>query len=1006
MHRIISLMIFLAAALGIAAAESVPYGVGTWPEQLGNHRAVVQVDRPSEAVWIRLPWRRRDADSDKKAVLVFDAATRKQIRNVVVGKLAQACGEIAFQPATVPGRYYVYYMPMSRAEPGYSPEAAYTSAHETADIAWRVRVGLTAESLKRDAWRSLPEARMISFEAIDEHDKFTPMERTASPEEVARLLSANPQASYLLFPEDREHPIRMRDFLPKRWIDAGPRDSFEAIARRGEFYAFQIGVFAARRSLENVAVVAEDLQPRSADGSPIPASAIRCFNQGGVDSCGKPLRKTIAVEKGKVAALWFGLQVPLSAKPGRYEGAIHVDPAGTPGKRIVLRMEIDREALNDAGDSEPWRHSRLRWLNSAIAVDDEPVAPFVALSIWEKAISCLGRDVELEPTGLPGSIRSRFTPEVTGLVTQGREILAGPIRFLVQRPDGMTSVFAGESFELVKRSKGATAWKYTSRAGDLRLDCRGEMEFDGHITFSVQAAADRETPVSDLRLEIPLRRDAARYMMGMGRPGGLRPAEYQWRWDRRKNQDSVWLGDVNAGLRCQLFGENYRRPLINVHYHHVPLNLPPAWYNDGRGGCSVREEPGNRVILRATSGPRTLKPGQTLHFNFALLITPLKLLDTDSQWAFRYYHAYHSPAQVAQTGANVINIHHGSDINPYINYPFLRTDGLKRYVDEAHAKGLKVKIYYTTRELSNHAVELWALRSLGDEVLAPGPGGGHAWLQEHLDPPYVPGWHTPPTHDVACVTMGDSRWHNYYLEGLDWLARNVGIDGLYLDDLAYDRTVMKRVRKILERRRPGAQIDLHSWNHFNERAGYACCLDLYMEHLAYIDRVWIGEERNYNTPPDYWLVEISGIPFGVMGEMLQDGGNPWRGMIYGMTARLPYMADPRPIWKVWDEFRMKGSQMIPYWSPDCPVRCSQPSVLSTVYRQPKKSLISIASWAAGKVNCRLTIDFAKLGIHPAKARLRAPAVLNFQPAATFRPGDEIPIDPGRGWLMILDEENP
>jgi hypothetical protein len=494
-------------------------------------------------------------------------------------------------------------------------------------------------------------------------------------------------------------------------------------------------------------------------------------------------------------------------------------------------------------------------------------------------------------------------------------------------------------------------------------------------------------------------------MMGMGRPGGLRPAQHSWKWDRKNNQDSVWIGDVNAGLRCRLYGENYRRPIINIHYHHGPLKLPPAWHNEGRGGCSVREEENDRVVLRATSGARTLLPGQPLHFNFALLLTPLKPLDTDRHWASRYYHAYHPAEQVAKTGANIINIHHGTEIHPYINYPFLHANQLKQYVDEAHAKGLKVKIYYTAREQSNHTAELWALRSLGAEVFAPGPGGGHTWLQEHLDPPYVRGWYTPATHDVAFITMGDSRWHNYYLEGLDWLLRNVGIDGLYIDDLSYDRTVMKRARKILDRGRPGSQIDLHSWNHFNDIAGHACCLDLYMEHLAYIDRIWIGEGRDYNTPPDYWMVEISGIPFGVMGEMLEHGGNPWRGMVYGMTGRLPYMADPRPIWEVWDDFGMAGSQMIGYWAPDCPVRTNSASVLATVYRKPNKSLVALASWAHQKVNCRLAFDVTKLGLDPAKARLRAPAIPGFQPATTFRsPTDPIPIDPGRGWLLILEQE--
>ena len=1000
MQCIVPLLIVLSAGLETSLPAE---GVGTWPAERGNHRAVVQVSAPADAVWIHLPWRRRDAEPDKKAVLVFDATTGKQVTNVTVVKATPAYGDIVFQPATARGKYYVYYLPTSQTGTGYFPEAAYDRIHETADKAWQSRAGLTAAALKQETWRQTPQAQLIGFEAIDDYDRFTSMERIASPKEVSRLLSADPQAAYLLFPEDREHPIRMRDNLPQRWVEAGLRDGFTGKACRGEFFVFQIGVFAMGRAFENLSIASEDLRPRSASARPIPASAIRCFNQGGIGSDGQPFRKTVAVAKGQVAALWFGVQIPADAAPGWYEGAIRVGPQGEPGKRVALRLEVDAKVLADAGDSEPWRHSRLRWLDSTIAADDEPVAPFTPLEIKGKKIALLGREVELEANGLPGSIRSYFAPEVTHLTKEGRPLLAGPIQMVMELPDGKSSVFSGEDFAFLKRSPGAAAWKSKSRAGDLRLGCRGELEFDGHAEFSLEVTADRATAVSDLRLEIPLRREAARYMMGMGRPGGLRPAAFQWRWDQKNHQDSVWLGDVNAGLRCQLFGENYRRPLVNIHYHHLPLCLPPAWCNEGRGGCTIREEPGNCVVLRATSGPRTIQPGQALHFNFALLVTPLKPLVTDNYWSQRYYHAYHPPEQVARQGANVVNIHHGTDVNPYINYPFLRDKELKRYIDDAHAKGLKAKIYYSTRELSNHAAELWALRSLGDEVLAPGPGGGPAWLREHLDPPYVPGWCMPAFRDIAVVTTGTSRWDNYYLEGLDWLARSVGIDGLYIDDMAFDRSVMKRARKILDRRRPGSLIDLHSWNHFDPRAGYACCLNLYMEHLAYIDRLWIGEGRDYNTPPDYWLIEISGIPFGVMGEMLEQGGNPWRGMIYGMTGRLPYMADPRPIWKLWDEFHMEGSRMIGYWSPDCPVRSDHPAVLATVYRKPHKALVSLASWAAERVDCRLTVDLAKLGLDPAKARWRAPAVSHFQPAATFGLGDAIPVAPGRGWLLILEE---
>ena len=304
---------------------------------------------------------------------------------------------------------------------------------------------------------------------------------------------------------------------------------------------------------------------------------------------------------------------------------------------------------------------------------------------------------------------------------------------------------------------------------------------------------------------------------------------------------------------------------------------------------------------------------------------------------------------------------------------------MKAYVDAAHARGMKVKIYYTVRELSNRAPELWALRSLGHEVLSGGPGGGWAWLQEHVGGDYIGGWFVPEIQDAALVTSGISRWHNYYVEGLDWLARNVGIDGLYLDDVAFDRTTMKRVRKVLDRRRPGALIDLHSANQYNPRDGFASSANLYLEHLPYIDRLWFGEYFDYDAPPDYWLVEISGVPFGLLGEMLEKGGNPWRGMLFGATSRLPWAGDPRPLWKAWDAFGLEGSRMKGWWVPDTPVRTDRPGVLATTYVKPGKALVAVASWEKEPVDVALAIDWKALGLDPSRARLTAPPIEGFQP---------------------------
>jgi hypothetical protein len=138
--------------------------------------------------------------------------------------------------------------------------------------------------------------------------------------------------------------------------------------------------------------------------------------------------------------------------------------------------------------------------------------------------------------------------------------------------------------------------------------------------------------------------------------------------------------------------------------------------------------------------------------------------------------------------------------------------------------------------------------------------------------------------------------------------------------------------------------------------------------------------------------------------MLQDGGNPWRGMLYGMTPRLPHSGDPRPVWRIWHEFDLSGSRMLGYWTPTCPVRTAHPQVLATADVKPGKTLISLASWAPEAARVRLQVDWKQLKLDPRRCQLRAPASEGFQPAAVFAPEDWIEVQPGKGWLLIVEEK--
>jgi hypothetical protein len=793
----------------------------------------------------------------------------------------------------------------------------------------------------------------------------------------------------------------MKEDLPYRWIQKGVQSSFSSEAAKGEYYAYQLGVYALQ-SLENVQVQFSDL--KNANGKIISAKYSSCINTNGTEYDAKPLVKKVDITKGQVQPLWCGIDVPQDALPGTYMGKVTVTAKNARPSTLDFKLTVKSQLMKDGGINEPWKMTRLKWLNSTLAQRNEVMAPYTPLQVKGQTISLLGRKVELNADGFPKQIQTFFTSEMTGYSATPKNILNRPMQWTAEESEGKKITWKPSGINYTTTQAGIVKWVSVNASNALKMEVRGSLEFDGFASYEVKITALNDVRLSNTSFQIPFNKSSAKYMMGLGQKGGYSPANFDWKWDvAHKNQDGAWIGDVNAGLQYALRDEKYIRPLNTNFYLQKPLLLPSSWGNDDKGGISINGE-SNTVLVNNYSGARNMKKGDVLYYNFTLLITPFHTINTDFQWQTRFFHSYKPIDTIKATGATIVNIHHANEINPWINYPFIEHQKMKAYIDEAHSKGLKVKIYNTIRELSNHAYETFALRSLGHEIYSPGKGGGYSWLQEHLDSDYIAAWFVPEIKDAAIVNSGMSRWHNYYVEGMNWLVNNVGIDGIYLDDVAFDRITMKRIKRVLTQNGHPGIIDLHSANQYNKSDGFNNSANLYMEHFPYLNRLWFGEYFDYEkSNPDFFLTEVSGIPFGLMGEMLQDGGNPWRGMIYGMTNRMPWSdnADPRALWKLWDEFGMKGTEMIGYWSENCPVKTNNDKVLATVYKKKGTALISIASWGDGNADVQLKIDWKKLGIDPAKATITAPAMRNFQRGKTFSLNEPIPVEKGKGWLLIV-----
>jgi hypothetical protein len=948
-----------------------------WPESFGNHRAVLEVEGDEEAVHLVLPWRRHDPDPQERMLLLIDAGSLDTISNIHRIRLDREVCEIIAGPVKA-GTHYLYYLPF-KVQEGYGfYNNDYLPREGKPDPEWMEQLDLDA----------LPPAALTRIEARTAMDHFFPMEIIPFASEKAAFLEDHPD-SFLLFTEDRLYPVRMMDEIPLRWIQKPQLNQFEGVAQCNEYYVFQVAVFAARADVVDLQVSFTGLE--GPGGASLGTDKLTCFNTEGVDTYGNPFEKKIRVREGCVQALWMGVDIPEDIRPGTYRGKILIGPAEGEKQEVILEIKVKKGVLKDRGDAEPWRHSRLRWLNSTAGLDDHPVAPYSAIKQPDNFVAELtGKKITVGAAGLPESI-----------LVVDTEVLNRSMIFTVYG-DPEEEHFSAPEYRNVLNNRGKVSGEWTCQSEHFQLSGEGALESDGYLRYRFQLKAMENISLQDIRLEIPFRREMAEYMIGMGLPGTAMPRKHKAKWEGP--EDSFWIGNTRGGLWVELRGSDYHGPLLNL-YHPSP---PASWHNQGKGGFSI-DRGESEVVATVFSGERELVKGDELSFEFALLVTPVKDLNPASQFRDRYFHNAAKPdpgPEDLEAGIRIVNLHHANAFNPYINYPFKAVEAMKSFVERNHQKGLRVKIYYTIRELTNHVTEIWALRSLGDEIFENGPGGGYPWLREHLVSGYRPQWYqhsNDTTVDASILTAaGESRWINYYIEGLGWLVRNVDIDGLYLDDVSFDRHILKRMKKVMEAEKPGCIIDLHSNTGFSKGPAKQ-----YAEYFPYVDKLWYGESFMYNEMSyENWLVEVSGIPFGLMGDMLHGGGNPWLGMVFGMTTRLPWttegvLCDPVAIWKIWDEFGIEHSRMTGPWELDPVVETDQPDVKATAYLREDSVLISVGNFSDDPHAVKLQINWDRIGMDPDGAILTAPGIEDFQESQQFEVTDRVPVQPRKGYLLYL-----
>jgi len=799
----------------------------------------------------------------------------------------------------------------------------------------------------------------------------------ASPETVKALRRAGQDFQAFVLP--REYPVVSDNFLPEAVKNiALPQLDVQP----GEFFVFQIMVWAPDTGIGNVALKSDSWQVFTPSGN---------------------------IRAGRVKTFFLGKSFPAEA-----HGAVRekfVISTSSHGELVVEQsFNIAGEFLSDGGESDDNRCARLRWLDSNIGMEDAVFDPYLPLSRKDRQITLLGRTVTLNGNGLPCSITSNFYADNQKVGGPEKELLSKPVEFSCS---GVP--FCGSDLTFTAESACRISWEVAGKLGNTPACLKGFLEFDGFMQFQLNCAGG-----GDFSLDIECRNHD--FFMGLGRKGDKAPEKFLWHWDKTAWQDGCFLGNIDGGLKLRLFDSSSHQPLTNCYYHFHELHLPEAWHNGGAGGIAIA---GNHI--RAFSGELADK----MHdFGFELQITPFHTVDMEKHLKTRIFHPQ-MPAfadadegdygidfsMLQKLGINRLVLHHGHAANPFINYPFT-TEALgilRKITDKAHQLGMEVELYYTVRELSIHPAEFHAFRWMKGEIFFPGLGpdslpisnyaGVNPYLKEFLDFPYLPAWGEVVKNgsnknniDLALeVTPGSRRMENFYLEGLRYLLEKCPIDGLYIDDSALSREGFQRLHRIFRNcRHKAPSLDFHAWNPYEPewtKQDFGKCTPGMrdMSILPYMTNLWFGESFDYEkSSPGFYLTEISGLLFGLPGQMLAQP-NQYRGIVYGMTSRCGWQGEPQNIWEFLDKFGLNGLKMA-YYPQDLVLPLDIPPGAKIRYslfsNRDGKRFIALASWDERELHLLLT-----------DRKWRVEAISGFQQAA----GEQITVPPGKGVILTAEK---
>lgn len=582
--------------------------------------------------------------------------------------------------------------------------------------------------------------------------------------------------------------------------------------------------------------------------------------------------------------------------------------------------------------------------------------PYTPVQATTTQFACLNRSTTLGAALLPTQIKSG-----------GHLLLDSPVRLACTALSGLSG-----KGRVVKTPESAK-YAWTGQNSSFTITAQMTADCDGFCWYDITLTPKQPVELDSLRLEIPLRKEIARYLhssnltwtdqvsRGIPEMGG--------KWDK-KFMPYAWLGNEERGLAwCCESDENLR-------------------LNNSDKALQVRTT-GGKVIFSTILLDHKQTITSPIKLKFGLLATPIKPTSFEWRKNARIYHdIYYNAMKPDKDGVILLDTLKDAGVRTVV-YHDQWTDffgrlvtpydaDLRQLIAECHKRNMKLLVYMGYGLARN----------------APEMAGHHDEWSVMPIIPWEPGYKAfYRTFDATCARSG---WRDWFVKGIDKLFTDYNLDGLYFDGTSEGfwcqnelhgcgwrdakgelhktspflavRDLMRRTAAAAHKHRPNAILDVHM------------SANLTLQTLSFCDSYWDGEQfEGYTTkdkveiPLDSFRAEFMGYAHGLDAEFLAYVNRPFTineaitlAWLHGVEVRpetVEQLSEVSPIWQAMDRFDSTHAQWLPYWK-DNGVTSNNPNVKASAYVKKGTALLFVSHLKREQASATLTLDRKKLSLPP------------------------------------------